>query len=146
MNILEPCIILVVAVTKACLTILWSSWTVAHQAPLSMGFPRQEYWSVLPFPSPGDLPDPGIKSASPALQAGYLLQHHWGSPQCDVVQSLSHVQHFVTPRTAECQASLSFTIYTKSQKLCAQGQIHPITCFHMAWQVRKFFISLNGWK
>ena len=36
-------------------------WTAAHQAPLSMGFPRQEYWSVLPFPSPGDLPDPGIK-------------------------------------------------------------------------------------
>ena len=41
-------------------------WTVAHQAPLSMGFPRQEYWSGLPFPSPGDLPDPGIKSTSPA--------------------------------------------------------------------------------
>ena len=36
-------------------------WTVAHQAPLSMGFPRQEYWSGLPFPSPGNLPNPGIK-------------------------------------------------------------------------------------
>ena len=43
-----------------------SPWTIAHQAPLSMGFPRQEYWSGLPFPSPGDLPDPGIKSRSPA--------------------------------------------------------------------------------
>ena len=46
--------------------------TVAHQAPLSMGFPRQEYWSGLPFPPPGDLPDPGIGPtlpASPALQA-----------------------------------------------------------------------------
>ena len=45
-------------------------WTVACQAPLSMGFPRQEYWSGLPFPSPGDLPDPGIKPTSlmsPAL-------------------------------------------------------------------------------
>ena len=42
-------------------------WTVARQAPLSMGFSRQEYWSGLPFPSPGDLPDPGIKPASPAL-------------------------------------------------------------------------------
>ena len=42
-------------------------WTVAHQAPLSVGFSRQEYWSVLPFPSPGDLPDPGIKPGSPAL-------------------------------------------------------------------------------
>ena len=48
-------------------------WTVAHQAPLSMGFPRQEYWSGLPFSSPGDLPDPGIKPGSPALQANSLL-------------------------------------------------------------------------
>ena len=40
-------------------------WTVARQAPLSMGFFRQEYWSVLPFPSPGDPPDPGIEPISP---------------------------------------------------------------------------------
>ena len=44
-------------------------WTVAYQAPLSVGFSRQEYWSGLPFPSPGDLPDPGIKPGSPAFQA-----------------------------------------------------------------------------
>ena len=43
-------------------------WTVAHQAPLSMGFPRQEYWSGLPFPSPEDLLNPGIKQGSPTLQ------------------------------------------------------------------------------
>ena len=42
---------------------------VAHQAPLSMGYPRQEYWNELPFPSPEDLPDPGIEPGSPALQA-----------------------------------------------------------------------------
>ena len=47
-------------------------WTVARQASLSMGFPRQEYWSGLPFPSPGDLPDPGIEPGSPALQADSL--------------------------------------------------------------------------
>ena len=47
-------------------------WTVAHQAPPSMGFSRQEYWSGLPFPSPGDLPHPGIKPRSPALQADAL--------------------------------------------------------------------------
>ena len=46
--------------------------TVAHQAPLSMGFSRQEYWSRLPFPSPRDLPDPGIEPRSPALQANSL--------------------------------------------------------------------------
>ena len=47
-------------------------WTVLHQAPLSMGFPRQEYWSGLPFPPPEDLFDPGIEPASPALQVGSL--------------------------------------------------------------------------
>ena len=47
-------------------------WTVAQQAPLSMGFSRQEHWSGLPFPSPGDLPDPGIEPRSPALQADTL--------------------------------------------------------------------------
>ena len=51
------------------------SWTLAHQAPLSMGFSRQEYWSGLPFPPPGDLPNPGIEPTSPvspALQADSL--------------------------------------------------------------------------
>ena len=48
-------------------------WTVAHQAPLSMGFSRQEYWSGLRFPSPRDFPDLGIKPGSPALQAYSLL-------------------------------------------------------------------------
>ena len=47
-------------------------WTVAHQAPLSMGISRQGYWSGLPFPPSGDLPDPGIKPTSPILQADFL--------------------------------------------------------------------------
>ena len=51
-------------------------WTVARQAPLSLGFARHEYWSGLPFPPPGDLPNPGIKPASPALQAYSLPQRH----------------------------------------------------------------------
>ena len=58
-------------VAKSCPT-LATPWTVAYQAPLSMGFSRQEYWSGLPFPSPGDLPDPGIEPRSPAWQAGSL--------------------------------------------------------------------------
>ena len=49
-----------------------TTWTVDHQAPPSMGFPRQECWSGLPFPSSGDLPDPGIKPGPPALQADSL--------------------------------------------------------------------------
>ena len=58
-------------VAKLCLT-LETLWTVACQSPLSMGFSRQEYWSGLPFPSPGDLPNPGIEPWSPALQADSL--------------------------------------------------------------------------
>ena len=60
--------------------ILATPWTVAHQAPLSMGFSRQEYWSGLPFPSPGDLPNSGIELTSPASQADSLPRSHRGSP------------------------------------------------------------------
>ena len=56
-------------------------WTVARQAPLSMGFSRQEYWSGLPFPSPGDLPNPGIEPGSPALQADALSSEPPGKPK-----------------------------------------------------------------
>ena len=62
-------------------------WTVAYQAPPSMGFSRQEYWSGLPFPSPGDLPDPGIEPGSPL----YRLSHQ-GSPINTGVGSLSPLQ------------------------------------------------------
>ena len=67
-------------VTKSCPTLL-TPWNVACQAPLSTGFSRQQYWSGLPFPSPGDLPDPGIEPGSPALQADSLLTELWGKPQ-----------------------------------------------------------------
>ena len=55
-------------------------WTVAHQAPLSMGFSRLEYWSGLPFLSPGDPPKPGIEPRSPALQADALTSEPPGKP------------------------------------------------------------------
>ena len=54
-------------------------WTVAHKAPPSMGFSRQEYWSGLPFPSPGDLPDPGIEPRSSIFQADALTSEPPGS-------------------------------------------------------------------
>ena len=59
-------------VAKSCLT-LATSWTIAHQTPLSMGFPRQEYWSGLLFSSPRDLPDSRIRSGFPELQEDALL-------------------------------------------------------------------------
>ena len=59
----------------SCIRLFAIPWTVAHQSPLSMGFSRQEYWNGLPFPSLGDLPDPGINPVAPvapALQADYF--------------------------------------------------------------------------
>ena len=56
-------------------------WTVAHKAPLSMGFSRQEYWSGVPFPSAGDLSHPGTKPRSPALQADSLPSEPLGKPR-----------------------------------------------------------------
>ena len=64
--------------------------TIAHQAPLSMGFSRQEYWSGLPFPSPGDLPDPGIKPRSPDCRQILYHLSHQGSPFHDSAWSYSY--------------------------------------------------------
>ena len=60
--------------------LLETLWTVARQAPLSMEFSKQEYWSGLPFPSPGDLTHPGIEPGSPALQADSLTSEPPGKP------------------------------------------------------------------
>ena len=65
----------------SCVWLFATPWTVAHQAPLSTGFSRQEYQSGLPFPCPGDLPDPGIELQSLALQADALLSEPPGKPQ-----------------------------------------------------------------
>ena len=73
-------------------------WTVAHQAPPSMGFSRQEYWSGLPFPSPADLPNPGIEPRSPALQADTLTSEPPGKPLISgtdtILDGQVHVQGF----------------------------------------------------
>ena len=63
------------------------SWAVAHQAPLSMGFSRQEYWSKLPFPSPGDLPELEIEPRSPALAGRFFTIEPPGKPDRYAVQS-----------------------------------------------------------
>ena len=67
-----------------CVRLFATPWTVAYQAPLSLGFSRQQYWSGLPFPSPGDLPNPGIKPRSPALQTDGLLSEPPGKSQISV--------------------------------------------------------------
>ena len=74
-------------VAESCLSLV-TLWSVARQAPLSMGFSRQEYWSGLPLPSAGDLPDTGIKPTSSALQANFSLLSHRGSPKLIVLYQL----------------------------------------------------------
>ena len=76
-------------VTKLCLT-LATPWTVAHYAPLSMGFSRQEYWSGWSFPPPGDLPNPGIEPVSSALQANSLLSEAPGKPNVAPLQGAKY--------------------------------------------------------
>ena len=63
-------------------------WTAAYQVPPSMGFSRQEYWSGLPFPSPGDLPNPGIEPGSPALEADALTSEPPGKPKMEIVEDI----------------------------------------------------------
>ena len=66
--------------TCAC-SVFENPWTVARQVPLSMEFPRQECWSGLPFPFPGDLPDPGIKPSSPVLAGRFVTTQPPGKPE-----------------------------------------------------------------
>ena len=66
----------------SCFQLFVTPWTVACQVPLSMGFSRQVYWSGLPFPPPGDLPDPGIQPGSPTLLADSLPYEPPGKPNC----------------------------------------------------------------
>ena len=108
-----------ICVSRSAVSNFLSPWTVVPQeAPLSMGFSRQEYRSGLPFPSPGYLPNIGSEPRSPSLQADSLpseppgIQTHYDLNKrslFSLVQSLSHVQFFATPWTAAHQASLPIT-------------------------------------
>ena len=73
------CVCVCVCVCVSHVRLFVTPWTVAGQAPLSVGFSRQEYWSGLPFPSSGDLSDPGIEAGSPALQIDSLPSELQGS-------------------------------------------------------------------
>ena len=88
---------------------LATPWTVAHQDPLSMGFPRQEYWTSLPIPSPGDLPHPGIELRSPAGQVDSLALHPLGSP----------LQVWVAGLKAQIYSNLTISLGVES--LCVQA-------------------------
>ena len=76
----EPRHVLCVLSCLSCVRLFETLWTIAHQAPRSIGFSRQEYWSGLSFPPPEDLPDPGIESASPALVSRFFTTEPPGKP------------------------------------------------------------------
>ena len=124
-------------------------WTVTYQASLSMGFSRQEYWSGLPFPSPGDLSDPGIELGCPALEADALTSEPPGKPPQPIkwclngllwemlfyqlltnlptLQFSSFAQSCATPWTAACQASLSIINSWSLPNSCPSSRYcHPI--------------------
>ena len=77
-NIPYHCVLCVCVCVQSCLTVV--THELVHKVPLSMGFPRQEYWSELPFPTPEDLPDPGIKPTSLALACGFFTTEPPGKP------------------------------------------------------------------
>ena len=111
-------------------------WTVAHQAPLSMGFSRQEYWNGLPFSSPGDLLDPGIELESSAWQMNSFLLSHLGSPgfcypglfslpQSPWVHSLLKAFAHSVPSLG-CSSSRSLQHCHHSQKGTTVSKVAPI--------------------
>ena len=81
-------------------------WTVAYQAPRSMGFSRQEYWSWLPFPSPGDLPNPGIETGSPALQTDALLSEPPGKSYLNMLLKSTFILYILQRVTKVSLTSL----------------------------------------
>ena len=80
-------------------------WTVARQAPLSVQFSRQEYWSGFPFPPPGDLPDTGMEPTSPVLQADSLPPSHQGSPTWTQPDNNNGSSRETEPSDPECCAN-----------------------------------------
>ena len=80
----------IVVQSLSCIQLFLTSWTIVLQAPLSMGFSRQKSWSELPFPPPGDLPDPGIEPTSPAFASRLFTREPLGSPsQHYIIKQLS---------------------------------------------------------
>ena len=102
--------------------------TVAHQAPLSMGFSRQEYWSRLPFPSPGDLPDPGIEPRSTTLQADALTSE---PPGLVHISKMFQILKFVCRSYSKCRCNMNIVLYAidKEQNFF----LLRLACFISGW-------------
>ena len=109
-------------------------WTVAYQASPSMGFSRQEYWSGLPFPSPGDLPDSGIEPGSPALEADALTSEPPRKPFVPVIMVITKKQ----ART-NLDSILKSRDITLPTKVClVKAMVFPVVMYGCeSWTVKK---------
>ena len=93
------------SVAQSCLTDCFvTPWTVARQAPLSMGFPRQDYWSGLPCPPPGHLPDPGMEPESPALAGGFSTTNAIREDPTEVTLGLYSLPWWLSDKESACYA------------------------------------------
>ena len=124
-------------------------WSIAHWAPLSMGFPRQEYWSSLPFPSLGNLPDPGVEPGSPALAGGFFTAEPPGKPALSHTYKLIINKYFALFCILSSKSITGITLtahlnlHTSAQQLlvasgCQVGK-HSFTSFFLK------FWRLNSW-
>ena len=118
------------------LSTLCSPWTVAHQAPLSVGFFRQKYWSGLPFPFPGDLPDPGIKPTSLALQVDSLPLSSGESPLRGCVYGMLLILSLSSSWTI--QGSLTSLILSPNLFLPYILVLHVLCCAYLLSHVQLF--------
>ena len=114
-------------VTQSCPT-LCDPWTVTYQAPLSMGFLRQEYWSGLLFPSPGDLPNPGIEPGSSTLQADALPSETWGKYVCVCIYICMCVCMYVCMYVYISQSVLVCVYFMNACQFSSVSQSCPTLC------------------
>ena len=116
-------------------------WTVALQAPLSMGFSRPEYWSGLPCPPPGDLPDPGIKPGSPVLAGRFFTMSHQGSPEISLEISKFMNQHSRAARRNTAMIQTHFSCKNLFGRSCTDGDLFYKRCFPQDYVTGKLIQS-----
>ena len=116
-----------VRIWLSCVWLFVTPWTVAHQAPLFMRFSRQEYWSGLPCPSPGDLPDPGIKPRSLALQADYLPSEISGGPKLSDSCLYKRERHRHRHKHADTDTEMKNAVWQQTE-VDAVERLEPEEC------------------